>query len=141
MEALGRFFAITIGAVGLVFLLYLNKSASFLWQKNESVRSLSHDFAESLLKEKRVSGERVDSFRETLETLGSYRVTVSVYERRRYENENGRVYLFTEWENPEEAELVPGSYIRIVVTEEERNKLAVFLYGSPCTVYAGGRVT
>ena len=87
MEALGRFFAITIGAVGLVFLLYWNKTSSALWQKNESVRSLSHDFAESLLEGKRVSGERLDSFRETLETLGSYRVTVSVYERRRYESD------------------------------------------------------
>lgn len=140
MEAMGRFFAMAIGTVGLFFLLFLNKTSSFLWQKNETVRSMSHAFAEHMMAEKEVSGEELGDFRETLEKLGSYRVTVSVFERRRYENESGRIYLFTESENPEEVVLVPGSYLRIVVTEEERSKLSVFLYGSPCTVYAGGRV-
>ena len=141
MEALGRFFTVILSVTGVVFLLFFYKTSSFLWQRNESVRSISHAFAEKILEEKEVSQKDLEMFQKQLKIFGEYQVSFTVYERRSYEGENGSVFLYREVKEPEgEQKLSLGSYVRLVVTEEERSKAEVFLYGEGCSVYAGGRI-
>lgn len=139
MEALGRMIAVSIAAAGLVFFSAFFKTASVRWQKTETVRSISQAYAEDIMLRKEVSQAGWKQFCKELERIGEYRTELSVYERRRFEGENGRVYLFTEWVGEETTKaLSEGSYIRIKVTED-RN-VADFLYGIGSAVIAGGRI-
>jgi hypothetical protein len=139
MEALGRVLAVTLSAVGVVVLFLFYRTASVRWQKTETVRSLCYTYVADALEDRAVVGADWERFQQELSRLGSYRTELSVFERRRYEGENGRIYMFTEWENIAENVLPEGSYIRLVVTEES-GTLSSFLYGAGGTILAGGRV-
>ena len=139
MEALGRMLAVFTAVVGLVCFLVFYKTASVRWQKTESVRSITQAYAEDILQRKEVSRAGWEQFCKELQQFGEYRTELTVYERRRFEGENGRVYLFTEWRGNETTKaLSKGSYIRIVVTEGR--KAAEFFYGTGSSVIAGGRI-
>ena len=141
MEALGRTLAVILGAAGLVLFFFFYKTAPFRWQRNETVHSLCHAYAETVLSEREVNPKEWEAFQAEIKRLGTYRISLSVYERRRFEGEGGRIYLFTEERKPEEQKVLSeGSYIRLVITEEAKGKLETFFYGPPCTVLAGGRV-
>lgn len=140
MEALGRLMAVLTAAVSLVLFLFFYQSASVKWQKNETVYSIGKAYAENILYTKTVLDTDWKRFQEKLNRLGEYETELTIYERKRYEGDNGRVYLFEEWGGPGEKELSAGSYVRLVVREKPRGKLAVFLYGGGCTVIAGGRI-
>lgn len=142
MEAFGRTIAVSLSAIGLVILLLFYKTAAVRWQKTETVRSLSKAYAEKILENKEISGSDWKLFTEQLNRLGDYRTELAVYERRRFEGENGRVYLFTELVIGEEGlKLTEGSYIRMIVTEEPTGKIETMLYGGGSPVIVGGRIT
>lgn len=141
MEAFGRVLAFFLGSIGLVFLLCFNKTASLRWQRAETVRNICYAYMEDILNEKVVSRNGWEAFCRELRRLGDYRPEINVYERKRFEGKNGRVYLFAEWEAKEEDKLLAeGSYVRIKVTEKMKNKFVEFFYGAGCTFFAGGRV-
>lgn len=141
MDAFGRTIVVSLGAIGLVFSLLFYKTASVRWQKAETVRNMCQAYAEQVLSDKEICCSEWEAFRNQLERLGNYRAEFAVYERRRYEGMNGRIYLLREWEvSGEDMLLTEGSYIRITVTEEEHNKMQTFFYGSGCVAVAGGRV-
>ncbi len=139
MEALGRTIAIALSAVGLVVLFLFYKTASVRWQKAETVRSLCHVYVDGIMDDRMISCADWEQFRKELNKLGNYRTELAVYERRRFEGENGRIYMFTEWEEITENMLPQGSYIRLVVTEGN-GKPTTFIYGPGITVFAGGRI-
>lgn len=141
MEALGRTIAVILGTTGTVLLLFFYKTAPVRWQRNETVHSMCHAYAECILSERVVTPDGWELFQKEINRLGTYRAELSVYERKRYEGQNGRIYLFTKGTEPEEEQyLSEGSYIRLVITEETKGKLEPFFYGPACTVIAGGRV-
>ncbi len=139
MEALGRMLAVSLSAVGLVVLFLFYRTASVRWQKAETMRSLCHSYVSEVMEHGEITVTGWEIFQQELSRLGSYRMELSVYERRRYEGENGRIYMFTKWEEITEKVLTEGSYIRLIVTEE-RSKTESFLYGTGGTVLAGGRI-
>jgi len=142
MEVFGRIIAVIISVPGVIFLLVFHKTASVQWQKNETVRSMSNAYAESVLRNRRISCASWDAFRKELMDLGEYQAEIFVYERRRFEGDNGRVYLYKEWDVGEgERVLSEGSYVRLVIMEQGKGQLQTFLYGSECVIIAGGRVT
>ena len=141
MEAFGRMIAVSLGAIGLVSFLVFYHTASVRWQKEESVRSLSHAYAERILSDKVVSCADLEAFRNALNRLGEYRMELVVYERRRFEGSAGRVYLFTEWSpKAEDRVLSEGSYVRIVVTEKAGGKSETFFFGGGSLIVVGGRI-
>ena len=141
MEAFGRSIAVWSGVVALFFSLLFYKTAAVRWQKTETVRSMSQMYAEYVLSTREIRMSDWNLFREQLNLLGAYRTELAVYERRRYEGEQGRVYLYTEL-NADVGErlLTEGSYIRLVVTEEEKGKTQTLFYGTGGRIIAGGRV-
>ena len=90
---------------------------------------------------KTVSEKEWRLFREQLSRFGNYRAELIVFERRRFEGKDGRVYLYTEW-RPEKGEkpLTEGSYVRVTVTEDEKKPITVF-FGAGSTIFAGGRIS
>ncbi len=141
MEAFGRAIAVLFSAAGIVFSLLFYKTATVRWQKTETVRSMSQDYAEHVLSNKEICCSEWNVFQEQLSRLGNYRTEFVVYERRRFEGEKGRIYLFREWDaTDEDRKLTDGSYIRIIVTEEMEGKAQAFLYGNGCVMIAGGRI-
>lgn len=141
MDGFGRLIAVMFGTTGLVFSLLLYRTAAVRWQKEETVRSMSQMYAEHVLNEKVFCGDEWSIFREQLNRLGNYRTEIAVYERRRYEGEQGRIYLFTEEKlSDKDRLLTEGSYIRIVVSGKSKEKAVDMLYGSGSVVIAGGRV-
>ncbi len=140
MEAFGRGIAVTLGALGLVVSLLFYKTATVRWQKNETVKSMSQAYVDQVLSSGEISCSEWRIFREQLSCLGNYRTEFAVYERRRFEGNNGRIYLFQEWKvSNEDRKLAEGSYIRLVVTEEGKGKEQALFYGNECVVIAGGR--
>lgn len=142
MEALGRMIAVLFGVASLVLLLVYYRTGSARWQKSETVRSMSQSYADTLLSDKKVTRTEWEAFCMELNRLGSYRTELTIYERRRFEGKDGRVYLFSE-RNDFSAETVlsEGSYVRIVISEEPRGWLETLLFGAECTVLAGGRIS
>lgn len=140
MEAFGRIIAVLTAASCVVFLLIVSKMAPVYWQKNETVRSITLEYAARILQSGIVLPEETEKFQKELRRFGEYRVELTVYERRRFEGEAGRVYLYEEWDGTGKKVLLPGSYLRVFVSEAGRGKLETFLYGDGCTVAAGGRV-
>lgn len=141
MEAFGRVIAVLMTAVCLVFLTMFFKTASVDWQKNETVHSITTAYAAQILRSKIILQEEKKRFVEEMRRLGDYEIEITVYERRRYEDSTGRIYLYSEWEGEEtEKMLSSGSYLRVEVKEMKRGKLRTFMYGSGCTVVAGGRI-
>ena len=131
--------AVSIAAIGLVCFLVFYKTASVRWQKTETVRSISQAYVEDIMQRKEISHVGWEQFCKELERFGEYRAELTVYERRRFEGENGRVYLFTEWIGNEKRKVLSkGSYIRIVITEGREP--TEFFYGTGSTVIAGGRI-
>lgn len=142
MEAFGRTIAVALAMVGVVVFLLFYKTASIGWQREETVRSMSSAYAERILRSKRIRKTEWETFRQEIGRLGTYRAELSVYERRRFETEKGRTYLFTTIEDPgEDLVLTEGSYVRVVVTEEKGSRWEAFVYGTGMPVLAGGRVS
>lgn len=142
MEAFGRMIAVSLSALGLVILLLFYKTAAVRWQKTETVRSLSKVYAEKIMESKEICGSDWIRFTEQLNRLGDYRAELAVYERRRFEGDNGRVYLFTEVIMEEnDLCLSEGSYVRLIIAEEINGRLETLLYGGGSPVIAGGRIT
>ncbi|MBQ9767628.1 MAG: hypothetical protein IJW37_05965 [Lachnospiraceae bacterium] len=110
-------------------------------QKSETVRSLVKEYVADLTESRRISEERHERFVKELASFGVYEIELTVYERRRYEGEAGRVYLYSECKATEgNKELLTGSYLRVTVAEQEKGKIETFLYGAACMIIAGGRV-
>lgn len=117
------------------------KMSSVYWQKNETVHSMALEYAERILKSGIVSRTGQERFERELKRLGKYHIELTVYERRRFEGEGGRIYLYEEWDGTGDRKVLsPGSYLRILVSEAERGKLEAFLYGDGATVVTGGRM-
>lgn len=141
MEAFGRVITVLLAAFCTVFLLFSSKAVSVQWQKNESVRSIVSEYVAELLENGQISVVRQERFVKELAGLGVYEIDLTVFERRRYENETGRVYLYSEWkEDGADKRLLSGSYLKVEVSEKRKGKLETFLYGTGGTVVAGGRV-
>lgn len=141
MDAFGRTTTVALSAICVVFLLLFYKTAPVRWQKAETIRSLANAYAETVLRQGTVSYDDWEAFQMQLERLGTYRAELAVYERKRFEGEEGRIYLFTERTVSEgELRLSEGSYIRITVTEDVKSKAELFFRGNGCTIIAGGRV-
>ncbi len=141
MEAFGRMITVLAAAFCIVFLTIVSKTAPMHWQKNETVRSMTSEYAAQILKGGVVSLAEQKNFEKELNRFGEYRVELAVYERRRYEGNAGRIYLYKERNGIGENEVLPsGSYLRVTVVEKKRSALETFLYGDACTIVAGGRV-
>jgi len=141
MESFGRMIAMMCGILLLVFCLIFYRSAAVCQQKNETVQSISDAFMQRTLRSKMISKSEWDVFLNKLAHLGVYRTGLTVYERRQYEGENGERYLYTEKEEIEYGQvLAEGSYIRLVVTEKEKKKMEVFLFGREFLYFTGGRI-
>lgn len=141
MEAFGRVITVLTAAFCMVFLLIVFKMAPVHWQKNETVHSIALRYAMRMLKSGVVSQTERENFEKELSRFGNYRVELTVYERRRFEGDAGRVYLYKEWNGTEERKVLSsGSYLRLFVAEEEKGTLETFLYGDGCTIVTGGRV-
>lgn len=140
MEAFGRSVAVLFGTVSLVLLLFFFRTVSVQWQKNETVYSIGKAYAERVVQSKIASKEEWQLFQTELERLGDFEAELTVYERKRYEGEEGRLYLYEERVGPEEKELSVGSYVRLVIKEKSKGILTTFLYGDSCFVITGGRI-
>lgn len=140
MEAFGRTIALGVGIIGVVCLLLVSKTASVRWQKHETVRSRSHDFTETLLRDKAFFPHEWELFQKELRDLGGYRAELTVYERRRFEREEGGFYLYEQAELTGEKMLREGSYVRVLVFPEESNSWDSFPLGDYGVIVTGGRV-
>ncbi len=141
MESFGRTIALVVGIIGVVFLLLFSKTASARWQRHETIRSMSHAFAETLLRDKAFFRHEWEMFRKELRRLGGYRAELTVYERRRFENENGEFYLYEKVEITSNKELREGSYVRVLVTSaDEAGTGERSLWGDYGVIVVGGRV-
>lgn len=141
MESFGRMIAVSLSTVGVVVLLLFHKSATVRWQKAETVHSMCQAYAADVLENKMVLETEWTMFCTQIKCLGGYRAELVVYERKRYEGEEGRVYLFTEGQPIGETMISEGSYVRLLVTEEYKSKAEAFIYGESCFIIAGGRVS
>ncbi len=141
MEAFGRMIAMCICVVGLVFFACYQRTAAVQWQKNETLRELSQAYTDRILEDNCILEKDWEVFQRQLAGYGTYQVRLIIYERKRYEGESGRVYLFSEtaYETGDQV-LTEGSYVRLVVTEEEKSKSETFLYGTGVQVAVGGRI-
>ena len=140
MESFGRTLALVVGIIGVVFLLLFSKTASVRWQRHETIRCMSHAFAKTLLRDKTFLIHEWEAFRNELRHLGGYRADLTVYERRRFEDENGGFYLYEKAELTSDTILREGSYVRVLVTQEEREAGGSVLSGDCGVIVAGGRV-
>ena len=142
MEAFGRMITVLVAGGLVVIFFVFSKTVPGHWQKNETIRSLTKEYAERVMESKVISQAEREAFEAELGRFGEYEIALTVFERRRYEGEQGRVYLYAEWEGEQEQKkLLDGSYLRIVVTEKERGNPELFLYGDSFTFFAGGRVS
>lgn len=141
MDALGRGLAIMLSIIGLTFFSISYKTASLAVQRNETVRSICHAYTEEVVKNKEVSQKKWEAFQEQINRIGTYCAELTIYEQRTYKGEKGDVSLFTKQKGIiEDVSLFPGSYVRLVVTEEVETRATVFFRGAGCTIYAGGRI-
>lgn len=141
MEAFGRMIAVLTAACCMIVLILVFKTASVYWQKNETVHSIASEYAEQILKSGIVSRTEQERVERELKRLGEYHIELTVYERKRFEGEAGRIYLYEEWDGAGERKVLsPGSYLRILVSEAKRGRLETFLYGDGGTVVTGGRM-
>jgi len=142
MDAFGRMIAVSVATLSIVFSLFFYRTASVRWQKEESVRSMVQAYGAELLQERTVSLRDWNAFRKQLNSFGNYRAELVIYERKRFENANGRLYLYTQrYPQGEDTNLTEGSYVRIVVTEDGKETLSTVLFGAGSTIFAGGRVS
>lgn len=140
MEAFGRMIALVAGIIGVVFLLFFSKTAVARWQRHETIRSMSHAFAENVLWNKKISCNEWEAFRKTLEQIGGYRAELTVYEGRRFEDKNGGFYLYEKKEIIDDKVLREGSYVRILVFRDENRADERLLAGDYGAIAVGGRV-
>lgn len=142
MEAFGRMIAVLAGECLVLLLTFYLKTVPLHWQKTETVRSITKAYAAELMESKEFCAANWETLKKELGRFGEYEIEYTVFERRRYEGENGRVYLYHEWkEEQEQKTLLEGSYLRIVVKEKKRGGLETFLYGADSVFYVGGRVS
>jgi len=140
MESFGRVIALVVGVIGVVFLLFFPKTASARWQRHETVRSMSRGFTETLLNEKKLFFGEWQGFQKEIAHLGGYRAELAVYERRRFEDENGGVYLYEKAEITGDRILREGSLVRVLIIPEENRWREWFFPGDGGVIVAGGRV-
>ena len=141
MEALGRSISVIVCAIGMTFCILFFQSVSVHRQKTETARSMVRMYTAHVLEDKKIRREEWESFQKVLHRLGDYQAEITVYERRRFEDENGRLFLFYLWEGEEaEREFSKGSYVRITVTEEEPGRIGTFLFGDGAVIISGGRI-
>lgn len=141
MEAFGRLIAVLWTVFCVIFLSVYSKEIVFRRQKNETVRSIVKEYASDVLEDGRVVSERKEAFLKELAGFGLFEVNVTVYERRRFDSENGRNFFYREREEVcAEMQLPSGSYVRVIVAEQEKGKTETFLYGAAGIITAGGRV-
>lgn len=141
MESFGRVIAVVVGIIGVVFLLLLSGTASVRWQRYETVRSLSDKFAQDILFEKKISYLEWDVFRQEIGNLGDYRAELTVYERCRFEDENGSFWLYRTEEVDGDKTLSEGSYVRVSVSlANKAGSSDVFQPGDYGVIVAGGCV-
>lgn len=140
MESFGRTIALGVGIIGIFFLLLFSKTVSVQWQRHETVRSMSHAFAKTVLRDKSVMVHKWNSFQKELRYLGAYRAELTVYERRRFEDENGGFYIFEKSEITGNKELKEGSFVRILVTQKDSGNGKIFLSVDCGAIVTGGRV-
>lgn len=141
MDALGRGVAVMLSVIGIAFFSVLYKTDSAEIQKNETVRSMCHAYAEEIIAEKTVSQKEWELFQEQLDRIGTYRSELTIYEQKAYKGETGDVSLYTVHRDiKEDVYLLPGSYVRLMVTEDAKTKTSMFFRGVGCTVYTGGRI-
>lgn len=133
--------SVILCAVGLTFGIVFFKTESVHRQKTETVRSMVRMYTNHILENKKIRREEWERFQNDLHRLGEYQAEITVYERRRFEDENGRLFLFYLWEGEEaEREFSEGSYVRITVTEEEPGRIGTFLFGDGAVIISGGRI-
>lgn len=133
--------AVLTAAFCIIVLMLTFQMSSVYWQKNETVHSIASEYAAQILNSGIVSRTEQERFEQELKRLGEYRIELTVYERRRFEGEAGRIYLYEEWDGAGERRVLsPGSYLRILVSEAKRGRLTTFLYGDGSTVVTGGRM-
>ena len=141
MESFGRTISLVIGTIGVLFLLFFSKMISVRWQRHETVRNLTHAFAETLLRDGRFLVHEWETFQHELQQIGSYRMELTLYERRRFEDENGGFYLYEKTEPVGDSMLRAGSLVRmLVVPTEEAESKGLFWLGDYGAIVAGGRV-
>ncbi len=143
MEALGRALAVILGVIVLFFSFLFCRVVSVQWQKNETIRSIGNAFVEDVIRDATITQHRLDMLQRELDLFGTFQVEVVVHERRRFEGEEGRIYLFQKWMMDSiemKKEIADGSYVRLKVTEKRRSRWSTFFYGESATYIAGGRV-
>ena len=141
MESFGRMIAMMCGNLGLFFCILFYRTAAVGQQRRETVQSISDAFVQRVLRNGMISETEWTVFRNELSHFGSYRTELTVFERRQYEEEPGERYLFVEKAAGSYGQILPeGSYIRLVVTEEEKKGAELFLFGSEFAFFAGGRI-
>lgn len=141
MEAFGRLITVMCGLAGLIFSIVFYETAAMGQQKSETVQSISNAFVQRMIRNQMISETEWEIFEKELGRFGTYRIELTVSERRNYKGEGGERYLFTELDEIRYGEpLAEGSYLRLVVTEEVKSVLGQFLYGDGLVFYAGGRI-
>lgn len=140
MESFGRMIAVMCGILGMFFCILFYRTAAVGQQRRETVQSISDAFVQRTLRNKMISETEWTVFLNELSHFGIYRTELTVFERRQYETENVGRYLFVEKEGFYGQILPKGSYIRLVVTEEEKKGAEIFLFGSEFVFFAGGRI-
>ena len=142
MEALGRGLACLFCGVSLVLLLVYQKTSAVGWQRSQTVRTMSKEYIGEVRRRGMVTEEDWSAFLQELQRLGEFDAKLTVYEKRRYEGEDGAVYLYSEWEQNGTGERIPeGSYVRLTVFQRDTGVWDSFWYGGGCVVFLGGQIT
>lgn len=140
MESFGRTIAVIVCIIGVASILLFSKTVSVRWQRHETIRSMSQAFVETILRDKAFYIHEWNDFQKNLWNLGSHRAELTVYERRRFENEDGGFYLYEKAEITEDRLLREGCYVRLLVISEENENKEKVLPGDGGVIVAGGRV-
>lgn len=141
MEALGRIIAVVAALLGGICISFFSKKMTLTWQKRQMVRHITYEFAENIISDEKLSLTESEEFELQLRNLGEYETEIILFERKRYEDEEGRKYLYEERKITKEEELQEGSYFRIMVTERNKGVLSTFFYGPGVTLVTGGRIS
>lgn len=142
MEAFGRVIAVVLAVTGLVFCGLFLKVGHLQRQRTITARTVTKEFAAMALEEGNISKEEKERYEKQMAVLGNYQIQITVYERRRFEGENGRVYTYSELPVASEGkQLVSGSYLRIQVTEPSKGAVESLFRGPGAVIITGGRVS
>lgn len=141
MEALGRGIACLFCVGSMILLLAYHKTSAIGWQNGQTIRAMSKEYVRSVRHRGTVTEESWSSFQKEIQRLGSYDVRLTVYERKRYEDDSGAVYFYSERDIYGTKRLPEGSYVRLTVFRKDMDGWDRFWYGDGCIVFIGGRIT